>query len=143
MLRIGRRFTKENITARLPEIMKRNAFDDRRDIQIANENAQSVMPCTFCNTLTVVEDLNTYGARCFSCYREYCTMGRHYEGLTREMRKDMAETVKRALAGGLRASPREHMRHLAQLESEGKASPAQRGFLAAARSGTWSDADGQ
>ena len=114
--------------------MKRTAFDDRRDVQIANDTqTATVLACTFCNTLTPIADLNTYGARCFSCYARYYSMDRHFESLTKAMRKDMGEWVKAALAGGLRASPRDHIAHLEAKEAAGTASPAQRGFLAAVR----------
>ena len=114
--------------------MKRTAFDERRDVQIANDTqTTTVLACAFCNTLTPVNDLNTYGARCFSCYRDYCDQGRHFPGLTRDQRREMADRVKVALAGGLRASPRDHIAHLEAKEAAGTASPAQRGFLAAVR----------
>lgn len=114
--------------------MKRTAFDDRRDVQIANDTPTvTVLPCTFCNTLTPVADLNTYGARCFSCYRDYCDQGRHFPSLSRDQRRDMGALVKAALAGGLRASPRDHIAHLEAKEAAGTATPAQRGFLAAVR----------
>ena len=106
-------------------------------MRIANEaEAVELMPCTFCNAHTPVTDLNTYGARCFSCYARYCSMGRHFEPLTKAMRKDMGERVKAALVGGLRASPRDHIAYLEAKEAAGTASPAspaQRGFLAAVR----------
>lgn len=114
--------------------MKRTAFDERRDVQIANETpTTTVLACTFCNTLTPVADLNTYGARCYSCYQDYCTHGRRFPSLSRDMRREMADAVKVALAGGLRASPRDHIAYLEAKEEAGTASPAQRGFLAAVR----------
>lgn len=114
--------------------MKRNAFDDRRDVQIANDyGSEPNLACTFCHAPTPVSDLNTYGARCFSCYARYCSMDRHFDGLTKAMRKDMGERVKAALSGGLRASPRDHIAYLEAKEAAGTASPAQRGFLAAVR----------
>jgi hypothetical protein len=115
--------------------MKRTAFDERRDVQIANDTQTvTVLACTFCHTLTPVADLNTYGARCYTCYRDYCEGKRHYPSLTREQRRDMGALVKAALAGGLRASPRDHIANLEAKEAAGTASPAQRGFLAAVRS---------
>ncbi len=113
----------------------RSSADQRRDQRIANEvEAVEVMPCTFCQTLTPVLDLNTYGARCYTCYRNYCEGDRHDPSLTRDQRRDMAGIVKAALAGGLRASPQEHIRHLQAKEEAGTATPAQRGFLVAVRS---------
>lgn len=105
----------------------------RRDLAIADEATESIMACTFCNTLTPVADLNTYGARCFSCYRSYCTGDRYFPPLSVAQRREMAEVVRKAIAGGLRASPRDHIAYLEAKEAAGTASPAQRGFLAAVR----------
>lgn len=114
--------------------MKRTAFDDRRDVQIANEYGSGPnLACTFCQAPTRVSYLNTYGARCFSCYARYCSMDRHFDGLTKAMRLDMATRVKAALAGGLRATPRHHIAQLDAKEAAGAATPAQRGFLGAVR----------
>lgn len=106
----------------------------KRDMQTANEVDKPQGVCSFCNTVTAVDDLNTYGARCYPCYRHYCEGDRHYPGLTRDQRRDMAGIVKAALAGGLRASPQQHIRYLQAKEEAGTATPAQRGFLAAVRS---------
>ncbi len=106
----------------------------KRDMQIADTVDKPQGVCTFCNTVTEVDDLNTYGARCYPCYRNYCEGDRHYPGLSRDQRRDMAGLVKTALAGGLRASPRDHIAYLESKEAAGTASPAQRGFLAAVRS---------
>ena len=122
--------------------MKRTAFDDRRDVQTANSHdSEPNLACTFCHAPTPVADLNTYGARCFSCYARYCSMDRHFDGLTKAMRLDMAARVKAALAGGLRASPRDHIAHLEAKEAAGTATPAQRGFLAAVRNSAKTTSD--
>jgi hypothetical protein len=105
----------------------------KRDMQIADQVNKPQGVCTFCNTVTEVDDLNTYGARCYTCYRNYCEGDRHYPSLTRDQRRDMGALVKTALAGGLRASPRDHIAYLEAKEEAGTASPAQRGFLAAVR----------
>lgn len=114
----------------------------RRDVAIADESTTTVLACGFCQTLTPVDDLNTYGARCYACYREYCTQGRHFPSLTREDRRDMAKRVSQALAGGLRASSRGHIQSLEAKEAEGSATAGQRGFLAAVRSALKAPSDG-
>ena len=115
----------------------------RRDVAIADEAPPTtVLQCTFCHVLTPVDDLNTYGARCYACYREYCSQGRHFPSLTRDDRRDMAQRVSKALAGGLRASSRDHIRSLEAKEADGAATAGQRGFLAAVRSALKAPADG-
>lgn len=104
-----------------------------RDQRIADDFTKTQAACTHCARLADVEALNTYGARCFDCYCSFCAQGRHYQSLSWEDRKAMAQRVRDALAGGLRAPPREHMAHLAALESAGKATIGQRWFLAASR----------
>jgi len=37
----------------------------------ANEEIRRT-PCLWCKSLTLVETLNQYGARCFNCYEAYC-----------------------------------------------------------------------
>lgn len=110
--------------------MKRTAFDERRDVQIANDYGQSHLPCTFCSASTEIEALNTYGARCFTCYSAYCHQNRHYPSLSKQQRVDMGGRAKSAIAGGLRMGPRENMAYLSARES---LTAGQRGFLQAAR----------
>lgn len=120
--------------------MKRTAFDERRDQQIASDYTASHMACSFCKSLTEVSELSTYGSRCFACYRSYCDQDRHFEGLSIAQRKEMAGRVKLALAGGLRASPRDHIAYLEAKEAAGTATTAQRGFLSAVRKASTSEA---
>ncbi len=123
--------------------MKRTAFDERRDTQVADEYSRKHAQCTVCNAPTEVEELNTYGARCFACYGRYCHQGRYFPPLSKAERLEMAARVKAALAGGLRASPRDHMAYLSAKEEAGTASPAQRAFLAAARRPTTTTEDAE
>jgi hypothetical protein len=51
--------------------MKRTAFDDRRDQQTANEYLGAHLPCRVCSGMTNRDDLSTYGAQCFDCYRRW------------------------------------------------------------------------
>lgn len=103
------------------------------DQRIADDFMAGQMACGVCAKLSPKEDLSTYGARCFDCYIAYCRQGRQYPPLSLAQRKEMAGKVRAALAGGLRASPKQHMEHLAELERRGEATPGQRGFLAASR----------
>lgn len=123
--------------------MKRTAFDDRRDAQVADEYIRKHAQCTACHAPTEVDELNTYGARCFACYARYCHQDRYFPSLSKAQRLEMAARVKAALGGGLRASPRDHMAHLAAKEAAGTASPAQRAFLAAARRPTTTTEDAE
>lgn len=113
--------------------MKRQAFDERRDQQIAADYHANHMACSFCGLAAERSELATYGARCLSCYRSYCDQGRHYPSLSIAQRQAMAQRVRAALGGGLRLSGRDHLACLGRLEADGRATPAQRGFLAAAR----------
>lgn len=123
--------------------MKRNSFDDRRDVQVADDFHASNMPCTFCRATTSVQDLNTYGARCLDCYTRYCCQDRHYPKVSVEQRRAMADAIKAAVAGGLRLGPREYMRSMkARQEAGERLTAGQRGFLEAARLALSSPASG-
>lgn len=112
--------------------MKRTSFDERRDIQIADDYSQSQMACMFCRRLAGVDDLNKFGARCFDCYREYCAQGRQYPALSQLDRREMAERAKRALSGGVRPSAGEYRQAMqARREAGEQLTAGQRGFLAA------------
>ena len=114
--------------------MKRTGFDEHRDAKVADEYLGAHAPCTFCGKQTGKDDLNTYGARCFDCYREYCGQGRHYPSLSRADRAAMARRVREALSGGLRLPGREHIAQLQRRADAGEdLSPGQRGFLQAVR----------
>ena len=113
--------------------MKRNAFDERRDLQIANEYGASQMPCTFCSRQTDVGTLNTYGARCFDCYQEYISQGKHYPALSLQDRRDMGAAVSAALLGGARVPGQQHIANLrARADAGERLTAGQRGFLDAA-----------
>lgn len=105
----------------------------RADQRTADDFLAGHMACSFCGLATDKAEPATYGARCLACYRAYCDQGRHYPSLSIAQRKAMAQRVRVALVGGLRLSGAQHIEHLAKLEAEGRATPAQRGFLAAAR----------
>lgn len=114
--------------------MKRTSFDERRDLQIADDFNAGNMPCTFCRATTSVQDLNTYGARCFDCYTRYCCQDRHYPTVSVVQRREMADAIKAAVAGGLRPGPREYMRAMkARQEAGERLTAGRRGFLEAAR----------
>ena len=114
--------------------MKRTAFDDRRDAQIADDYNAGNMPCAVCKATTPVQDLNTYGARCFACYMRYCNQDRYCPALSVEKRRAMAGALKSALSGGMKAIPREYMQQMRERQESGERMTAgPRGFLDAAR----------
>lgn len=51
--------------------MKRTAFDERQDRQIADDYLANHMACSFCRSMTPNSDLAIFGARCQACYAEY------------------------------------------------------------------------
>lgn len=114
--------------------MKRTGFDEHRDARVADEYLGAHAACTFCSRQTAKDDLNTYGARCFDCYREYCSQGRYYPPLSRADRAAMASRVRQALGGGLRLPGAQHIAQLQRRADAGEElSPGQRGFLQAVR----------
>jgi len=106
--------------------------NSRRDVAVADDYIASRMDCRGCHASTDRAELALHGGQCVGCYRAYCEQGRHYPALSIPQRKAALDRVRVALAGGLRASPRQHIDHLAELERTGQATPGQRGFLAAA-----------
>lgn len=51
--------------------MKRTAFDERQDRQIADDYLANHLACRFCGAQAPRDDLATFGARCRTCYAEY------------------------------------------------------------------------
>ena len=56
--------------------MRRTAFDERRDQQIADESGAGMLPCSFCGRQTEHAVLVEYGARCGPCFNAYVTRDR-------------------------------------------------------------------
>ncbi len=103
----------------------------RRDTAVADDYLKTQAPCSFCAKLADVDTLNTYGARCWDCYRDFCAQGRHYPSLGKDDRRAMAGKLSAVLAGGLRPDAG---RHLADLSRRTTLTAGQRGFLGAVAS---------
>lgn len=52
--------------------MKRTAFDERRDQEVAADYLANHAPCRWCGNQAPREELSRYGARCEPCYRDWC-----------------------------------------------------------------------
>ena len=106
----------------------------KRDTAVADEFMAQMLPCSFCGAMSPHSDLAAFGARCANCFRAYC-VGNSARSvpLSRSERAEMAASVKSALAGGMRASPRQHLAYLAEKVANGTATAGQRGFVEAAR----------
>lgn len=55
--------------------MSRKTFNPDEDVLLPPHGAMPVetrLPCRRCDTPTSTKDLNTYGARCYSCFQAYC-----------------------------------------------------------------------
>lgn len=99
--------------------MKRNSFDDRRDLQIADEHMVGVMPCEFCGAQTEWETLSQYGARCGPCFTQYCTGGKKNPPMpSREEKTDILLRLKSAIFGKLQG-PRAWAYKLKSMEDAG------------------------
>ena len=111
-----------------------------RDVAIADDFLSSFRPCAFCGASTPYEDLADLGARCKPCFDSFCTQGRRFPALSPEDRKAMAETLRKAIGGGLRQGGRQFVASLqARADSGERLTAGQRGFLEATRRQTGSD----
>jgi len=52
--------------------MKRTAFDDRQDREVADDYLTNHLPCRWCNNPAPRDDLSNFGGRCQQCYRDWC-----------------------------------------------------------------------
>ena len=106
----------------------------KRDAAVADQFLEQLLACSFCGVMAPHSDLAAFGARCSNCFRAYC-VGNSARSvpLSRAERTEMAASVKSALAGGMRASPRQHLAYLAEKVANGTATAGQRGFVDAAR----------
>ena len=71
----------------------RNAFDDRRDQQIADDFTSGSMPCRSCQARTDIRTLSSLGALCEACFAHYCDESTPRSRLTIAKRRDVVEKL--------------------------------------------------
>jgi len=79
--------------------MKRSAFDEHRDRQVAGEYLANIAECMACHGMAPRDDLTLYGARCRPCYDAWCAAA------------NPAWMPNRALTPEERAKLRQHIRN--------------------------------